>query len=326
MEISARNINTLFEDALWRFKVSAKKTSTRNGEAWVMPEPVLTKVFNPTERVLFYAQRDANPIFHLMESLWILAGRNDLTFVSQFNSRIGAYSDDGRVFNAAYGYRMRQQFGVDQLVMLIAHLTNNPDSRQAVIQLWDANDLVIDTKDRACNTQLIFSIKNGCLYLMVNNRSNDFWWGYAGANAVHFTILQEFVAIALKIPIGTYYTISNNLHLYADLYDASKDMMQPPSSSTYDYYAILGLKPYPLFEEGWASFLHDCDRFCKDPFNDETKYTHKFFKEVAYPMAMVSHVRKNKKGSGYKYAEMIKAEDWKAAVFEWIERRENVSK
>ena len=322
MEITAINVNRLFEDALWRFKTSAKKTETRNGDAFYIPEPVITKITEPCERVLFYERRDANPIFHLMESIWILAGRRDVKFVEQFNSRIGQYSDDGRVFNAAYGYRMREQFGIDQLSAVIEHLELNPNSRQAVIQLWDANDLLSDTLDRACNTQMIFSIRDGRLDLLVNNRSNDFWWGYAGANAVHFTVIQEFVAIALDLPVGNYYTVSNNLHLYTDLYDALPNMESPPKSEEFDYYSKNVVKPYKLYDGSWRTFLLECEQFCDNPLKDWVYYND-FFNEVAVPMAWVAFVRKNKLGKGYEQAEKIAATDWKLAVQQWIIRREN---
>jgi thymidylate synthase len=325
MEITAINVNTLFEDALWRFKTSGVKTTTRNGEAYCIDEPVLTKITEPTERVLFYGRRDANPIFHLMESIWMLAGRRDVAFLEQFNSKIGQFSDDGEVFNSAYGYRMRHHFGVDQLVGVIEHLTKDSKSRQAVIQLWDADDLTKDTKDRACNTQMVFAIKNGCLDLTVFNRSNDFWWGYAGANAVHFTFIQEFVAIALCVPIGTYYTVTNNLHLYTHLYDAMPEMLNPPKSDVFDYYSLGTVKPYQLFNGKWTTFLQDCEMFCEKPFDDTITYQHPFFKEVAQPMAMVSFLRKHKLGSGHEQAQLIKATDWQIAVMEWIGRR-NVSK
>jgi len=108
----------------------------------VFPEPVTTTYLRPTERVLFHAGRDANPIFHLMEAIWMLAGRNDVAFLEQFNRTIGQYSDNGEVFNAAYGHRWRKHFGHDQLIEVINLLRKDPKSRQAVIQMWDDKDLL----------------------------------------------------------------------------------------------------------------------------------------------------------------------------------------
>lgn len=324
MEIKATNVNQLFSDMLWRFKTSGVPDGSRNGPVLRIPEPVLTTLFHPEERVLFHEGRDANPIFHLMESVWMLAGRRDVEFLSKFNSRIAQYSDDGRTFNAAYGFRMRQGFRRDQLVEVIELLRREPKSRQAVVQLWDAEDLTRTTLDKACNTSMIFSRSpEGMLDLLVTNRSNDAWFGYAGANAVHFTVIQEFVAAALGWPLGTYSTVTANLHLYTELYDAARYVNSPPPAEDFDFYRTLKLTALPLMANtDYESFLVDCEQFCSDPFSLSARYRHGFFPAVARPMALVSHVRKLRSADGLYWANRIEARDWRAAMFGWIERRE----
>ena len=325
MEITATNANDLFAEMFWRFKVYGDPVKTRNGPALRMPEPVLTQVDLPLERVLFHSGRDANPIFHLLESIWILAGRRDVEFLQQFNSKIGQYSDDGEVFNAAYGHRMRWHFGVDQLTEVIKTLRSDPDSRQAVIQLWDAQDLSKKTRDKACNTQLVFEVYEGRLNMTVFNRSNDAWFGYAGANIVHMTVIQEFVAYAVGVPVGRYRTFSTNLHLYTEMYAAEPLVHRPPSREEYDCYLQGEAAPAPLIVSGsYESFLGECYKVCSEPFNTEHEYLHPFFNHVAVPMAMVSRVRKLKAGDGRGWAAKIRASDWRRAVFDWIERREAV--
>ena len=326
MEIISNNINSLFSDMLWRFKTEGIETTTRNGPALRIPTPVLTTLLNPEQRVLFHEGRDANPIFHLLESIWMLAGRRDVEFLARFNRRISQYSDDGRVFNAAYGHRMRKHFRVDQLVEAIELLRREPDTRRCVIQLWDTRDLTNQSsKDLACNTQIIFSRSPvDSLDALVNNRSNDAWYGYAGANAVHFTIIQEFVARALRWPVGIYSTVTANLHLYTELYDASQYLEHPPiSGHGYDYYHLRDISPYALMvNDDYCGFLEDCNRFCDNPFNPHARYKHHFFPAVAFPMAMVSATRRAKQDDGLYWASQIEADDWKLATQQWIARRE----
>src|SRR5258708_2083148 len=82
--------------------------------------------------------RDANPFFHVMETLWMLAGRNDLPWLVRFNKRFASYSDDGGATQpGAYGYRWRNYFGHDQLMDIILELKQNPDSRRVVLAMWD---------------------------------------------------------------------------------------------------------------------------------------------------------------------------------------------
>ena len=323
MEIVTNNANTLFSDMLWRFKTAGVPVQTRNGPAIRIPEPVLTRVKYPQQRVLFHKGRDANPIFHALEGIWMLAGRRDVSFPELFNSRIGQYSDDKKVFNAAYGYRMRRHFGQDQLDDVIKLLRKDPESRQAVVQLWDSEDLTKKTFDKACNMQLIFEVLNNKLSMTVINRSNDAWFGYAGANIVHFTVIQEFVACALGLHMGEYRTFSNNLHIYTELYDANRYIESPPDSAEYDLYASGVVRPTPLMLNGdYKSFLLDCEKFCCDPFDQSAQYKNPFFTHVAQPMAMVSRVRKVRAGDGMGFAAKIRAQDWKRAVYNWIHKRE----
>lgn len=324
MDIKSRNVNEAFADVFWRLRAGAYLLEqTRNGPAMVFQEPVIITYQQPTERVLFHAGRDCNPIFHLMESIWMLAGRRDVAFLQQFNSKIGQYSDDGQVFNAAYGYRWRRHFGRDQVVEVIEQLRRDPASRQAVIQMWDSSDLNKNTKDKACNTQLIFDSRGGVLNLTVFNRSNDIWWGALGANVVHFSVLQEVVAAAVQLPVGVYRQISNNLHLYTELYNARSYVERPPFASQYDRYSDGTVVPYPIMvDSDYAKFLRGCEEFCDHPFDEKRDYGSPFLKTVAQPMAQVSLARRSGAGSGNYWADRIRSPDWKLATKEWVYRRE----
>ena len=96
MEISARNVSMALSYGLdMLFSVGVEEPS-RNGPVLACPEPCIITYHKPAERVVFSPIRDANPFFHLMESLWMLAGRNDLAWPVQFNKRFKEYSDDGK--------------------------------------------------------------------------------------------------------------------------------------------------------------------------------------------------------------------------------------
>lgn len=325
MEIKARNVNWAFSEIFWRLKVmNLTPEPTRNGPALVIPEPVITTYTCPAERVLFHTGRDANPIFHLMESIWMLAGRRDVDFLTQFNSRMGEYSDNGSTFNAAYGYRWRHHFGFDQLLEVIKLLKLDPHTRQAVVQIWDHADLRKFTKDKACNTQIVFDTRGNRMNMTVFNRSNDAWWGAYGANAVHFSFLQEFVALAVGYRLGYYHQVSNNLHLYTEMYDASSYLASPPAAESYDLYSTCQVRPLPIMrDDNYRTFLDDCKRFCDSPYDEKVKYRHQFFTETANPMAQVSMIRRGRMGDGLFMAEKIKATDWRAATLSWIKRRED---
>jgi len=324
MEIIGRNVNDTLEDAIWRLRSGKYEPEmSRNGRVVAFPEPVMTTYLKPDERIVFSPLRDANPIFHLLESIWMLAGREDVAFLKLFNSAIGQFSDDGDVFNAAYGKRWRSHFKFDQLSAVIEVLRTNPASRQAVIQMWDASDFDKPTKDKACNMSIVFDCRGGKLNMTVMNRSNDLWWGAYGANAVHMSFLQEFVAHAVSLPLGVYRQFSNNLHLYLDVYDGQKILDSPLGLSNCNYYKTNVVSALPIMlNADYEGFLRDCERFCEHPFDEYSEYVHPFFMAVAHPLAMVSRVRNSKAGTGMGWASKIKAPDVRLACFQWINRRE----
>ena len=334
--IYARNVSEALYVGLMMLKDKGIWQESRSGRVIEYPNPVLTVYTQPEERVLFYPSRDANPFFHLFEALWMLAGRNDLEYVGQFNQRMSDFSDDGRTLNGAYGHRWRGYFGRDQLDLLVRHLKEHPDSRRAVLQMWSIQDLKLivknpASKDVPCNTQVYFKIRAGRLDMTVTCRSNDIIWGTYGANAVHFSILQEYIAARVGIPMGTYYHLSDSFHAYEKVFEKSLEILDQRNTGDCLWYdSYLGwnkgmhYSPEPMFTEP-ESIDSDLQTFLSsDHKKDEEYFSYKnpFFKETATPMlkAWYQHKEKN-----YRCAMLliqnVQALDWKKAATEWLERR-----
>jgi len=196
--------------------ITPRKAS--GGETWECPEPVTTVYNYPKGRVLFSPLRNKNHFFELFEALWILAGRKDAAFLTQFNKQMGAYANADGTYDGAYGHRLKHHQGFNQLRALIALLKREPDTRRAVLQIWDAtSDLNKESLDIPCNDLLFFKLRNGKLNLSVANRSNDIIWGAYGTNAVQFSMILEYVATILGVKVGTYRQVSDSYHLYPGL-------------------------------------------------------------------------------------------------------------
>ena len=307
---------------------------SRNGPVRVLPNPVITSYDRPMERVLFSPLRDANPFFHVMEALWMLSGRNDVSFPTQFNSKFDQFSDDGSTFYGAYGYRWRKWFGYDQLEAICEELTINPLSRRAVLAMWDAggqrdNSVLVGMcdlyqagnggKDVPCNTHIYFRNNQGYLDMTVMCRSNDIVWGAYGANAVHFAFLLEYMAARLGLQVGKLFQFSNNFHYYVDVVgDYQKVMAMAADAEEHNYYRTKLLRPMPLVVD-FAVFDQEVDAFIEC---DEVDYTEPFIRDVAEPMRQAWSLHKVKDYAGaLTYAHSIKAEDWRVACTEWLERR-----
>src|ERR1035437_892492 len=124
--LEVRNVNDALAAGLQYLIAEGLPEKSRNGPVLVAPGPVTTVYLKPLERVLYSATRDANPLFHLMESIWMIAGRNEIDFPCQFNKGYGQYSDDGKTMWDAYGWRWRNFFGYDQLIPIVEELRANP--------------------------------------------------------------------------------------------------------------------------------------------------------------------------------------------------------
>lgn len=112
----------------------------------------------------------------------------------------------------AYGPRT-----VEQVANCVAILRADPLTRQAVISIWNENDLT-HVGDKPCTIFLQFMIREGStgimsLELHTHMRSQDVWLG-TPYDVFMFTQLQHTVARDLKLPVGKYVHHTTSLHIY----------------------------------------------------------------------------------------------------------------
>lgn len=295
---------------------------SRNGPVLRFPGPVALTFRKPLECVCFSPERDANPFFHFMEALWMLAGRNDVAFLDFYNSQMKQYSDDGQVFNAAYGYRLRHHFGFDQLQAIIDELKTNPYSRQLVAQLWDPADLGKQTKDKACNLCMVFAVREGRLDMTVYNRSNDAVLGtISGANTVHMSFFLRYVAEKAGLTVGEYHQIANNLHVYSD-HPKTKLMMKEQPTDRYERRNETAghlMVDYEYWDEQLCDFLRESE---DGNIVLQRSGGSVWLYNVAIPLhnAFVFHKLKQPIEAA-NWASSIAAWDWREACIEWLNRR-----
>lgn len=333
--IHSRNVNEALLIALQALEADGKLRDSRNGPVKVFDTPVSTLYTHPDERVMFYPERDANPFFHFMEGLWMLAGRNDVEWISRFNSAISNYSDDGVTFHGAYGHRWRsaetiirrddayELASLDQFQTVAKILRENPDDRRAVMQMWNADmDLGKEGKDFPCNLICTFRINDGKLDMTVFNRSNDIIWGAYGANAVHFSMMQEVMAATIGVPLGRYWQVSTNFHGYVSTLDKHADLNK--LSPGFDEYTLGEVVPYPMVNGPIDIWFQDLEMFMSE--GPVMGFRDPFFRKVASPIYSAWIAWKDRDNPLYKEnainaLQNCQADDWQRACVEWIERR-----
>jgi len=342
--INARNVNDAYIKGLRLLHKYGKIEESRAGHVLVAPFPVTTVYQRPYERILFDAKRDANPFFHLMESLWMLAGRNDATwldkFVKDFSSR---FAEESGHQHGAYGYRWRTHFmldgtedtyehgfELDQLDRIVYLLRKNPRDRRIVLQMWDPEiDLGANKRDVPCNLCVLPRIVNNALDITVVCRSNDAIWGAYGANAVHFSVLQEYLAARLNVQIGTYYQISNNFHAYLEVLNKKipdpEVLKQKHIPDPYKGGKSVRFKVTPTqivtqpeyFDEDLRHFFSDPDAPPLDGYHNN------FFVHIAVPMFYAyHHWKEGRKAKAYEELRHLPTNsDWWHAAAQWFYKR-----
>lgn len=333
--ITVRNVNEALPTGLQYLREHGIPAESRGMKTLRVPGPMMTVYLKPTERVLFNPVRDANPFFHLFEAMWILSGSRSIWLPKVFLNNIDRFSDDGASFHGAYGYRLRQHFGFDQIIRAVDTLRRTPDSRQVVLSIWDPKvDLGAATKDVPCNDMIMVDLVDNKLNMMVCNRSNDVIWGAYGANAVQFSVLQEYLAIALGAQVGIYTQLSYNYHVYLDnpFWQSFEGApLGTPDATLYDYLIkdpnYGGLRPLAVNAMDLEVLYIDCVKLnvAAEQGVDlrDVELSSSFGKMVLTPAIHAYGAYKEKdylSAIGIANSQ-IGAPDWSLAMAEWLHRR-----
>lgn len=319
-----RNVNNGFFEMVTKIhyqELTTEQHKSRYGDTLRVKYPITWGYLHPEECVLTNVARDANPFFHMYEALWMLAGCDDVEGVARFCSRMREFSDDGDTINDAYGYRWRNWFEYDQLISLRKILAANPNTRRAVLTMWDAAaDLEgtrMEMKAVPCNTHCYFAVKDGHLNLTICNRSNDLLWGAFGANAVHFSFLLQYMAMMCELKVGTMVHFSNDLHLYQEHYNADA--------------WLAGYQGDPYQKHGWiaqplSTGVEDTELFDEeiyyidDPCYD---FDNSWLSTVYEPSMEAWACHKERSyAEALAAASRITSPDWRAACTQWLKRRQ----
>lgn len=216
-----------------------------------------TRLERPAERYLFVPRRHHDITSQFAESMWVLAGRNDIGWLTKYLKRAPNFSDDGQTWRGGYGPRLRSWSGIDQIDAVRQRLLADPSSRQGVMVLFDPASDFQPSKDIPCNNWLAWLIRDNRLHLAVALRSNDVWWGFSGTNAFEWSILHEMMAFWLNAEIGRADYLAMSFHLYEKHFDRAGEAAAGFHGLTpYDF----GVRP-ASFSTPWSDFQSKLDRW-----------------------------------------------------------------
>ena len=211
MHIKAATLDDLLRGVLGKLLTSRNRIKPRRGPASELTG-VLLQLTNPRAR-LSRTETKGRLFSSLGELCWYLAKSAELRFITYYLPQYSENSDNGRTVHGGYGPRLFNMRGHDQVANVTALLRRHPDSRRAVIQLFDARDIAREHADVPCTCTLQFLVRAGRLEMFISMRSNDAFIGLPH-DVFAFTMFQEIIARSLSIEPGTYKHFVGSLHLY----------------------------------------------------------------------------------------------------------------
>lgn len=172
---------------------------------------VLLELSNPRAR-LSRTETKGRAFSCLGEFLWYIACSDDREFIGYYIPFYKKLYEKGQSVSGAYGPRLVCMRGHNQIKNVI-DIIREPDSRRAVIQLFNAEDISQHLEDTPCTCTLQFMNRGGKLHMLTSMRSNDAFLGLPH-DFFSFTMIQEVFARTVNLEVGVYKHVVGSLHLY----------------------------------------------------------------------------------------------------------------
>lgn len=161
-----------------------------------------------------------------VEAAQLCGAYSDPNLVLAASSNFAIYQEPDGTFHGAYGRRVHNQAS-----HVVEKLKADPESRQAVITLWNPTlDNLPGKRDYPCTVTLQFLIRDQALVCVTDMRSNDVWLGLA-YDLFQFGQLQCTIANQLEVACGSLVHRPVSLHAYERDWKSIKRLKFRPEKS-----------------------------------------------------------------------------------------------
>ncbi|HEX8222487.1 MAG TPA: thymidylate synthase [Allosphingosinicella sp.] len=208
---------------------------------------VALRIRKPRARISRSENR-GKPFSAIGELLWYLSGSDRLEFIEPY---VGEYVKDAvdGMLEGAYGPRLLAMRGnIDQLRSIEKLLNRKSGSRRAVIQLFNAEDIVDERKEIPCTTTMQFHQRDRRLHMSVTLRSNDAYWGLPH-DVFCFTMIQEMMARRLDVELGEYYQYVGSMHVYEKFFEGMREYVDEGVQQTIEMPPMPPGNPFDIVDK-----------------------------------------------------------------------------
>lgn len=179
-------------------------------------------MYRPTEREILTDWRGWNKKYAEREWEWYMSENRDVRELAKYAPIWDRMHSGDGIVNSNYGWQWNRN---GQLDYVIRELTERPESRRAVLTIYDAKEHAGYAHDTPCTTSIQFyRAPTKRLNMAVSMRSNDLWYGFCN-DQYCFSKLQEMVAKQMKLDVGHYYHHATDMHLYEDQLGKNPEIM-----------------------------------------------------------------------------------------------------
>lgn len=257
-------MTTLTANEAWmelgqRLLIEGQRSAPRGQETY---ERLFAEIkFDMNYPVCYHQNRGLNYSFSAAEAYAITHGVADEHFLVQYNKNMAQFSDDGLIFNGAYGPPFH-----NQVMYVVNNLIKDRDSRQAVLTIWRPNP--VRSADLACTLALQFLLRDGFMHCKVTMRSSDIWLGIP-YDFMNFTVMTLRILTLYNeltgsnFALGTMHWSAGSSHLYAHNVSQLNKVLMVPTDKT--------LQPMPERCYSDWRFVTDSLIACMNKTDDQNK-------------------------------------------------------
>lgn len=256
------NLNELWYDTLIQITSNGETLDSRAGQTKEILGFQATLDDPLNNIILGYPMRKFSLPYACTEVLWYLTFSGDIRpMLEHYAPSYDKYCEDGMAYGA-YGKRWKYNPGFllednnffhpngsNQIEMLITLLKEKPNTRQAILSMWDSGDLVHayigDHGDLPCTLSLKFYVRDQELHCIADMRSNDAWLGLP-YDVFCFTTLQRIIAEECGFKLGKYIHQAGSQHIYEHNYNKVEQILKNYEAS---YYQGFRYRRYNLDKE-----------------------------------------------------------------------------
>ena len=223
---------------------------------------------DPRNRVITFPDRKTNPKYLLGEFIWYLSAENTVDAILPYAKFWDGIKSAEGTINSNYGHRifgehdeLRVPMTYPQKMLgnrsqwdaVIACLSSDKDSRQAVMNIHMPFDRYPENKDVPCTLSLQWFIREDKLNLIVNMRSNDLILGFTN-DVFQFTMLQECMMLQLRkvypeLELGHYFHNAGSMHVYERHFSMAQQIIDDRDTNE------ITMVPMDVFNEETVSLL-----------------------------------------------------------------------